>query len=112
MSFLHIYHHSAMVLISYGGTRFFPGGHSSLLVVINTLVHFFMYGYYLQCTMMNSRDTAVTSVWWKKHITHMQLVSATDDENVFPNYVYLVIVCNTYVGSICAAGRSLWSGVY
>lgn len=71
VSFLHVYHHSIMVLTGYLGTRFIPGGHASLLVIVNCFVHIFMYSYYLISAIDTSKKAFV---WWKKHITHLQLV--------------------------------------
>lgn len=47
VTFLHIYHHAAIYTFSYVSTRFYPGGHSSLLGLFNCYVHVVMYLYYL-----------------------------------------------------------------
>ncbi len=47
VSFLHVSHHVLMPLYMWPSARFVPGGHVSLGGVLNSLVHVFMYGYYL-----------------------------------------------------------------
>ncbi|KAF7270766.1 hypothetical protein GWI33_016272 [Rhynchophorus ferrugineus] len=44
---LHVWHHSIMVLGTWIGVKYLPSGHGSLFGVINTLVHCFLYTYYL-----------------------------------------------------------------
>ncbi|RZF45218.1 hypothetical protein LSTR_LSTR012641 [Laodelphax striatellus] len=71
LSLLHIYHHAGMILLSWVGVNYVPGGQSLLLGVINCFIHVVMYGYYL-LTLVDKR---YTSSWWKKHITQLQMVS-------------------------------------
>ncbi|XP_014478536.1 PREDICTED: elongation of very long chain fatty acids protein AAEL008004-like [Dinoponera quadriceps] len=68
VSFLHVYHHFGMVMASWVGVKYFPGGHSSLLGLLNTFVHSIMYTYYLLSSMkINTRS-------WKKNITQLQMI--------------------------------------
>lgn len=53
-------------------TIFYTGSHGTLLGVINSYVHVIMYGYYF---MTSYRPELKNSLWWKKHITQVQLVS-------------------------------------
>jgi hypothetical protein len=71
ISFLHVYHHALMVWIGYVGVKFAPGGHGSMLGINNMIVHTFMYGYYL---LTAYRPDSKQNIWWKKHITHIQLI--------------------------------------
>lgn len=53
----------------------YTGSHGTLLGVINSFVHVIMYSYYF---MTSYRPELKNSLWWKKHITQIQLVSATN----------------------------------
>lgn len=91
ISFLHLYHHAGMVLGSYICARFLPGelillwliqinlkfgfnlgGHATLLGVINLFVHGIMYFYYF---LTSFEPELKKSIWWKKHITQIQMAS-------------------------------------
>lgn len=48
------------------------GSHGTLLGVINAFVHVIMYSYYF---LTSYRPELRDSLWWKKHITQIQLVS-------------------------------------
>uniref|UniRef100_A0A182QZP9 Elongation of very long chain fatty acids protein n=1 Tax=Anopheles farauti TaxID=69004 RepID=A0A182QZP9_9DIPT len=69
VSFLHVYHHSVMVLTTYCALVFIPGGHGLMLGLWNTLVHAIMYFYYF----LTSVGAPESSVWWKKYLTRLQL---------------------------------------
>ncbi|XP_058818387.1 elongation of very long chain fatty acids protein AAEL008004-like [Topomyia yanbarensis] len=69
VSFLHVYHHALMVMITYLAFIFIPGGHAVMLGVWNTLVHAVMYFYYFLASYGNQY-----SIWWKKHLTRLQLM--------------------------------------
>lgn len=71
ITFLHVYHHSAMVLAVYIGTRFLPAGQATMLGILNSMVHCLMYGYYLVSAL---NENVARSIWWKKHITQIQMV--------------------------------------
>lgn len=71
LSFLHCYHHSFMVVGTYAGVRWVPGGHGLLLGFLNVFVHAFMYFYYFLTAV---RPEVKQSIWWKRHITQFQLV--------------------------------------
>ncbi|CAM6031263.1 unnamed protein product, partial [Sphagnum compactum] len=47
VSFLHIYHHTLMPFAGFIGVKYFGGGHTTLLGVINSFIHVIMYTYYL-----------------------------------------------------------------
>ncbi|XP_047020409.1 elongation of very long chain fatty acids protein-like [Helicoverpa zea] len=71
ISFLHVFHHSMMPIASYIALKYFPNGHATLLGVINSLVHVVMYTYYL---ISGLGPKYQKYLWWKKHLTTMQLV--------------------------------------
>lgn len=71
ISFLHMYHHTVMPMISWGTTKYFPGGHGTFVGVINSFVHIIMYTYYLLAAMGPQYQKYL---WWKKYITNIQMV--------------------------------------
>ncbi|XP_048507919.1 elongation of very long chain fatty acids protein 7-like isoform X1 [Athalia rosae] len=68
ISFLHVYHHTGMVIGSWAGVKYLPGGHGTFLGLVNSFVHVVMYGHYFATSMKISRP------WWKKYITQLQLI--------------------------------------
>ncbi|XP_067213111.1 very long chain fatty acid elongase 1-like isoform X5 [Linepithema humile] len=71
ISFLHLYHHSMMPICAWIGAKFFAGGHPTLLGVINSFIHIFMYTYYMLAAFGPHMQKYL---WWKKHLTTMQIV--------------------------------------
>jgi len=71
LSFLHCYHHFFMVVGTYIAARWLPGGHPLLLGYINTIVHAIMYFYYF---LTSFKPELKQSIWWKKHITQVQML--------------------------------------
>lgn len=96
ISFLHVYHHTGMVVLTWGATKFFPGGHSLFTGFINSIIHIIMYTHYL-LTVYNS--SYKQNVWWKKYITQMQIVSVFIYTSVG---VRLVIAVRRTGSLICA----------
>ncbi|XP_063230861.1 very long chain fatty acid elongase 7 [Bacillus rossius redtenbacheri] len=70
ITFLHMYHHTVMPLISWGATKYYPGGHGTFIGVINSFVHIIMYFYYLMAAMGPQYHKYL---WWKKYITTLQM---------------------------------------
>lgn len=70
LSFLHCYHHGGMILATYMSSKWLPGGPGIMLGVVNTLVHMVMYSYYFLTAF---KPELKQSLWWKKHITQIQL---------------------------------------
>ncbi|XP_031626369.1 elongation of very long chain fatty acids protein AAEL008004-like [Contarinia nasturtii] len=71
ITFLHVYHHGGMVIATFIYFKFLSGSHGTLLGVINSYVHVIMYSYYL---LTSYRPELKNSLWWKKHITQIQLI--------------------------------------
>ncbi|XP_055326619.1 elongation of very long chain fatty acids protein AAEL008004-like [Sitodiplosis mosellana] len=71
ITFLHVYHHAGMVAATFVYIKFLNGSHGTLLGVINSYVHVIMYGYYF---LTSYRPEMKNSLWWKKHITQLQLI--------------------------------------
>lgn len=72
ISFLHLYHHTGMVILTWNAAKFFPGGHSVFTGFINSIIHVVMYAYYLVSAY---EPQYKNNIWWKKYITQMQIVS-------------------------------------
>ncbi|XP_065212269.1 very long chain fatty acid elongase 7-like [Planococcus citri] len=70
ISFLHVYHHTGMCALAWGGVKYLPGGHGTFLGFINTFVHAVMYGYYLFATIYPENSG---KNWWKKYLTQLQM---------------------------------------
>ncbi|XP_047515879.1 elongation of very long chain fatty acids protein AAEL008004-like isoform X1 [Pieris napi] len=71
VSFLHVYHHTGMVAIVWGCTTYYPGGHGTMVGLLNSFVHAVMYSYYL----LTVADPSLKgSLWWKKYITQLQIL--------------------------------------
>lgn len=101
LSFLHCYHHFFMVLGSYIAMRWLPGGPPILLGCINTFVHVIVYFYYL-LTAFNPE--LKNSIWWKKHITQIQLVKKQrKSKNIKFNSL-------NFPASVCDSRDIVWNG--
>ncbi|XP_034946042.1 elongation of very long chain fatty acids protein-like [Chelonus insularis] len=71
ISFLHVWHHSLMIATAWIGVRFFPGGHVTLLGLINSFIHIIMYSYYMLSAFGPHMEKYL---WWKKYLTRLQLI--------------------------------------
>ncbi|XP_055321854.1 elongation of very long chain fatty acids protein 7-like isoform X1 [Sitodiplosis mosellana] len=71
ISFLHLYHHTGMVILTWNATKFYPGGHSIFTGFINSIIHVVMYSYYLVSAFQPQYKN---NLWWKKYITQLQII--------------------------------------
>ncbi|KAM8714165.1 hypothetical protein ACLKA7_014327 [Drosophila subpalustris] len=72
ITFLHVYHHSAMVCAIYWTVRFYGfGGQFAIVGLANTFVHTVMYFYYMISAIYTGLKQ---SLWWKKYITKIQII--------------------------------------
>ena len=67
MSFLHIFHHSSMILLADYTYSVSPWKPMSVVIFLNSFVHICMYSYYA-VSVVKRVDSS-----WKKLITHIQL---------------------------------------
>lgn len=72
ISFLHLYHHTGMVVLTWNAAKYYPGGHSIFTGFLNSIIHIVMYAYYLVSAF---NPEYKNNLWWKKYITQMQIVS-------------------------------------
>lgn len=74
VSFLHLYHHSLTPIETWVLVKFIAGGHGTFSNLINNIVHIIMYFYYMLSAMGPEYQKYL---WWKKHLTHLQLLQFT-----------------------------------
>lgn len=74
-SFLHVYHHSSTLLLSWIVCKYAPGDMWTFIMIPNCFVHVVMYAYYLLAALGPAIQEKI--VPWKKHITRLQLIQFT-----------------------------------
>lgn len=70
ITFLHVFHHSSMLIIWWIVMTWIPGGQAWFGPVLNSTVHIFMYAYYGLSVIPALRN----KLWWKRYITMFQLI--------------------------------------
>ncbi|XP_055636678.1 elongation of very long chain fatty acids protein AAEL008004-like [Toxorhynchites rutilus septentrionalis] len=70
VSFLHVYHHTGILLSTFIYSRVYPGGHCALLGLVNTYVHAVMYFYFFLAVY---RPELTKNTRCKKYITILQM---------------------------------------
>jgi hypothetical protein len=70
ITFLHVFHHSSMLVIWWFVISFAPGGQAFFGAALNCLVHVVMYLYYSLAVYPSLKKY----LWWKKYITQFQLI--------------------------------------
>lgn len=70
LSFLHVYHHTSMVLLSWIGVKSYAGGNMYFIIAVNSFVHVVMYSYY---SLSSLGPFMKKYLWWKKYVTMLQL---------------------------------------
>lgn len=70
VTFLHVYHHSTMAVMSWIGFKFVPGGQTIMYPLVNSFIHIVMYSYYGLAAMGPHMQKYL---WWKKYLTIMQM---------------------------------------
>ncbi|XP_054281010.1 elongation of very long chain fatty acids protein 7-like [Macrosteles quadrilineatus] len=69
ITFLHVYHHFAMVFFSWLTITGTKSIHAVIPGAINVIVHSIMYSYYFLATFSRFKHL----LWWKHHLTKLQL---------------------------------------
>ena len=59
------------MIASWFGSKYVGGGNSFILLLLNSLVHTFMYAYYGLAAFGPHMQKYL---WWKKYLTQLQLV--------------------------------------
>ncbi|KAL0273445.1 UNVERIFIED_CONTAM: hypothetical protein PYX00_006106 [Menopon gallinae] len=70
ISLLHVFHHAAMPFSVWFGVKYHPGGNLAFFGLPNLFVHTWMYLYYFVAALGPKYQKYI---WWKRHITQMQL---------------------------------------
>jgi len=70
VTFLHVFHHSSMLLIEWIVCSYVPGGQAWFGACLNSFVHIVMYSYYALSVIPSLRN----KLWWKKYLTSLQLI--------------------------------------
>ena len=83
ITFLHVYHHSSMVLLSDFGYHYTPWPAIAVILALNSFVHVLLYFYY-GLTAWNPDNTPT----WKKRLTEVQIIQFLIDF-VFAAYGYV-----------------------
>lgn len=71
VTFLHVYHHSIMIMSGFIGCWWYPGGAGLWLGLVNVFIHSVMYTYYFLTAF---KPEMKKSIWWKRNITQIQMV--------------------------------------
>ncbi|KAF7279818.1 hypothetical protein GWI33_006701 [Rhynchophorus ferrugineus] len=71
VSFLHVYHHSIVLIGSWAYLKYMPGEQGVAIGFLNSLVHVVMYFYYFLAALGPQYQKYL---WWKKYMTWMQLI--------------------------------------
>ncbi|XP_064624279.1 very long chain fatty acid elongase 7-like isoform X2 [Lineus longissimus] len=71
LSFLHVYHHSTMIINWWLGARYVPGGQSFMVALLNSFVHIWMYSYYGLAAVGPHMQKYLG---WKRYLTSLQLL--------------------------------------
>ncbi|KAI1293576.1 putative protein for very long chain fatty acid elongation [Halotydeus destructor] len=71
VTFLHVWHHSFMVISMWWGVKFAPGGHGSFIGFVNSFVHIIMYTYYFLSAL---GPEVAPYLRWKKYLTTIQMI--------------------------------------
>jgi hypothetical protein len=100
LSFLHVFHHSVVLLMSWvwlqEGLQFHFFG-----IAFNTFVHIIMY-YFYAVSLRGIR------VWWKKYITSLQIVQFVSSFALAVPYVYLDLGAGRGWGGGCTGHRAFF----
>ncbi|XP_069705001.1 very long chain fatty acid elongase 7-like [Periplaneta americana] len=71
VTFLHVYHHTIMTLAVWYISKYHPCEQALINGQLNSLVHVFMYLYYMLAAMGPRYEKYL---WWRKYLTVLQLV--------------------------------------
>jgi elongation of very long chain fatty acids protein 4 len=88
ISFLHLYHHSSILVTGYVILALAPGGDSYVSLVLNSTVHVFMYGYYFG-TGYFAKDSMV-----RKALNSIKFVITKGQITQFAiNLIHAIYIC-------------------
>ncbi|XP_045773861.1 elongation of very long chain fatty acids protein 7-like [Maniola jurtina] len=100
ITFLHVYHHMFMVIISWLSLKYDPSDHWAFMALVNCTIHVIMYTYY----GLSAMGAAYTKyLWWKKYLTLMQLLQFV--------MIILHIAIQTYTSPCPVSKVFYWVGI-
>ncbi|XP_059062788.1 elongation of very long chain fatty acids protein 4-like [Achroia grisella] len=100
VTFLHMYHHVFMVVITWSCLKYDPSDHWAFMATINCFVHTIMYTYYGIAALGPSY---AKYIWWKKYLTLLQLVQFI--------LVIAHLLVQTYTSKCPMLGITYWIGL-
>uniref|UniRef100_A0A336LMV5 Elongation of very long chain fatty acids protein n=1 Tax=Culicoides sonorensis TaxID=179676 RepID=A0A336LMV5_CULSO len=71
VTFLHVYHHISMVILTFGVGKYFAGVEPQFTGLINIIIHIFMYSYY---TISSFGSLFTFHLKYKKFLTKLQII--------------------------------------
>lgn len=80
-----------MPVVAWFGTKYLPGGHGAFIGFLNSFIHIIMYSYYILAALGPSIQKYL---WWKKHITTMQLVCISYLIDIYVTCYEIHFLCN------------------
>ncbi|EFA05977.1 very long chain fatty acid elongase AAEL008004 [Tribolium castaneum] len=102
VSKLHVYHHASTFFLTWIGTKYVGGGMSTFPIMINSVIHVFMYTYYLLASLGPEWQKKMAK--WKPRLTIFQMVQfcviiahslqSLHPECVVPKQLLLIYVPN------------------
>ncbi|XP_049816725.1 elongation of very long chain fatty acids protein AAEL008004-like [Schistocerca nitens] len=96
-SFLHLYHHTTSLLLSWSVAKYTAGGVCVFPLMVNSLVHTVMYTYYL-LSAIGALTATETVLHWKRRLTTFQMVQ----------FVILIIHSMNMIHPDCPVPRVLF----
>ncbi|KAM3957796.1 very long chain fatty acid elongase 7 [Aphomia sociella] len=100
VTFLHMYHHVFMVVVTWSCLRYDPSDHWAFMAAMNCFIHAVMYIYYGIAAL---GPGYAKYIWWKKYLTLIQLIQFV--------LVMLHIVVQTYTSECPIHGGTYWVGL-
>ncbi|XP_065070589.1 very long chain fatty acid elongase AAEL008004-like isoform X1 [Rhopilema esculentum] len=71
ITFLHVYHHTSVLMMQWLVTKHVPGAIGCLAGMLNCFIHVVMYSYYMLAAFGPHMQKYL---WWKRYLTKMQII--------------------------------------
>ncbi|XP_050344606.1 elongation of very long chain fatty acids protein 7-like [Nymphalis io] len=101
ITFLHVYHHVFMVLVTWCSLKYDPTDHWAFMAIVNCVIHIIMYTYY-GISALGPRYRRY--LWWKKYLTIMQLLQFV--------LIFTHVVIQTYTSECPMSSVTYWVGIF
>ncbi|CAH2090478.1 unnamed protein product [Euphydryas editha] len=100
ITFLHVYHHVFMVLMTWCTLKYDPSDHWAFMAIANCTIHTIMYTYY-GISALGPRYAKY--LWWKKYLTIMQMIQFV--------LIFTHVVIQTYTSQCPMSTITYWVGI-